>query len=442
MGILLHIGAPKTGTTAVQAAVADLQLRTDGGLTGYGLSLPGTPAEQAKAALSVLGQGIGWASQENVAAPSHWPKLLREVRQAQGLAFISSEYFCQAPADTVHRIVQDLGPGDLRVVLTLRPLSRILPSAWQQYLKSGHQLRYENWLEAILAPAPESSVTPSFWRRHDQAAVVERWAAELGPDRMTVVVLDPDDRNQLMRSFDELLGLPPDTLVPAGAGRENRSMSAPEAELFRRLNSVLRRHHLPWDEYARLIRYGAILRTVERYRPEAGAARMRTPDWALERSAALGAGYRDRIAALQSEGLHVIGKLDRLADPSDGSGPDPTQRLDPAQQAQLAQLPDQTDSVPVEVAVQAILGAVSRATNGAAFFDGELSGGVNAGHELGLPGSDRVPIGALPVDRLTARQLSEVLAGRIRDGLTRRYRKHLTGKQLLEPARPGRDLPR
>jgi hypothetical protein len=390
---VLHIGSPKTGTTAVQAALAELD-QTDTGLAGYGISMPGTPLLQARAALSLLQQGVGWAPEDTVPGRALWPRLVAEAESAPGTVFISSEYLCEAQPGTIRRVVDDLGP-DLHVVLTLRPLGRILPSAWQQYLKSGHQLPYEKWLSAVLSGAP-TSTTPSFWRRHDQATVLERWAEVVGADRMRVVVLDPNDRGLLFRAFEDALGLPSTVLTEGPAVRQNRSMSVPEAELYRRLNAVLRTKKLPWDDYSHLVRYGAILRTVENYSPPPDAPGLSTPDWALERAAHLGRDYVNRIRALQDHGLQVVGDLEHLAER--GAGP--------------VTAPITPDLVPIDAAVQALLGTISRAAYGVAFFADEVNPEELAAQ--GMPGYGRELIKILPVHRLSNRQLVGVIIRRIR----------------------------
>jgi hypothetical protein len=298
-----------------------------------------------------------------------------------------------------------LADGDVRVVLTLRPLARILPSAWQQYLKSGHELPYQRWLKAVLADPPKTSVTPSFWPRHDQAAVIDRWVAEIGADRLTVIVLDPDDRGLLLRSFDSLLGLPLGTLADQPVGQQNRSMTAAEAELFRQVNIVLRRNRLPYDDYAHLIRYGAILRTVERIQPGPEDEVLITPDWARQRAIELGTGYAERITALRADGLTVIGDPQRLRD-----APEPR-----------AAGPVTPELIPVSVAVEALLGAVSRSANGKAFFPDEVESDPTV-TAAGMPGGGRLPTRALPASELTFRQLTGVLGSHVRRAVRRRAR--------------------
>lgn len=388
---VLHIGAPKTGTTAVQAAV-DAVAET---ARRHGVSVAGTPNEQAKAALALLGRRVGWSQDPESVRPGPWLRMTERIASTEGTVFFSSEYLCEAAPGEIARVKDDLGA--VHAVLTLRPLERVLPSAWQQYLKSGHRRTYQHWLEAMLAERPEDGVTPSFWRRHDQAAVAERWARVVGPGNLTVVVLPPGDRTAVFTAFDGLLGLPPGTLASAPQPRSNRSMTAAEAELFRRVNVTLRDVRFSWVDYAQLIRYGAILRTVERP-PTPGAPAIETPGWALARAREKGAAFAERIGAL---GVHVIGDLDDLYRGTAEADPG---RRPPA-------------TVEVEVAAQAVLGAVARASTGATYFDGE------AARTAGLPGDVTDSVLFTPAGRLTSRQLAGLLGRRLWEGARRRLRR-------------------
>lgn len=400
---VLHIGAPKTGTTSIQAAQARLRAVAEDECP---VSVPGTPLEQARAALAVLNRSTGWPKDHQPVPVKYWDRLVSRVRAAPGTVFVSSEYLCEADPVSIRRIVDELADGDVRVVLTLRPLARILPSAWQQYLKSGHELPYQRWLTAVLADPPKTSVTPSFWPRHDQGAVIDRWAGEIGADRLTVIVLDPDDRELLLRSFDSLLALPAGTLANLATGQQNRSMSAAEAELFRQVNIALRRNRLPYPDYAHLIRYGAIMRTVERAEPGPEAARLATPGWARQRAIELGTGYAERIEALRAEGLTVIGDPQRLRE-----APEPVELG--------AGTPD---LIEVRVAVEALLGAVSRSVHGRAFFPDEVQSDPTA-TTPGMPGAGRNSTPGVAATELTFRQLTGVMSNHVRRAARRRARR-------------------
>ena len=51
--------------------------------------------------------------------------------------------------------------ADLLAAGTLRSLTRILPSQWQQYLQNGYHFQYLEWLEGILSEPPRGTARSS-----------------------------------------------------------------------------------------------------------------------------------------------------------------------------------------------------------------------------------------------------------------------------------------
>ena len=170
--VLLHIGVHKTGTTAIQAALADA--RED--LAAHGIRYPGKLQAQHRAALALLGRPWGWNSRGGaVMDRRHFDTLVRRTANHDGRVVISSEFFCEAPPDKAIETVEALGGSDkVTVVVTLRNLGALLPSSWQQYLKYGLTTPYEKWLEDVFVEPGSSKISPTFWRRHDHGAEIGR----------------------------------------------------------------------------------------------------------------------------------------------------------------------------------------------------------------------------------------------------------------------------
>jgi hypothetical protein len=297
---------------------------------------------------------------------------------------VSSEFLAQASDAAACRVVSDLGGPRVHVVVTLRPLTRILPSQWQQYLQNGYHFHYLEWLEGILKDPPDTP-TPGFWLRHRHDELVARWMK--AAENLTVVVVDDDDRMMLLRTFESMLGLPRGFLVP-GANAANRSLTLAEAEVVRLLNEEFKRRKWPSRHYARFVRYGAIQQMKTR-QPEPGEPRIATPVWALKRATEIGAEMAENIAAL---GVPVIGDLSSLGDlPETDAEPGPA-------------------ILPADAAVQAIVGA------------------FRAGGVAGLKTTDALR----DVD---ARSMTRVLAqrGRQRMQRTLRLQKALGGRESGRP---------
>lgn len=302
--VLLHIGVHKTGTTAIQAALADARSE----LEDHNVRYPGKLQAQHRAALAVLGRPWGWNNRGGaVLDREHFTRLVARTKEAPGRVVISSEFFCEAPEETAQQVVSEL--GDVRVVVTLRNLGKLLPSSWQQYLKYGLTTQYPEWLEDVFATPGRSSMSPTFWKRHDHGAVIERWAAAAGPDKVTVLVLEDVDRTAMFVSFAELLGIPSEVLTSRMNLTSNRSMTAAEAELLVRLNERVKKQ-MEWTDYVRLIRRGVALGMVENRKPSADEAPLTTPEWALDAAAVEG---QKSVARIQASGVHVVGNLNALA---------------------------------------------------------------------------------------------------------------------------------
>ncbi|OIJ69460.1 hypothetical protein [Streptomyces mangrovisoli] len=331
---LLHIGPHKTGTTAIQGAL--FAAKDD--LPAHGVVFPAHSRHPMEAALAACARPAMMG--DTVPTEKHWTRLLDAVRASGGrTSVVSSEFFADAPDDaTALRIVEQLGGERVHVLVTLRPLARIMPSQWQQYVQNGLRMGYGDWLEHMLRKPPYEAPNPSFWRRHRHDRLVERWARVVGPERVTVVVVDDRDRDGLMRTFEKLLGLPEQILQPV-PDTVNRSLTLAETEMVRNLNVEFRGNGLPDELYSRLVRNGAVLHMKNACSPTADDVKIVTPRWALESAAAVGAESAERIAGL---GVRVIGDTALL-------GAVPESAEEPPAKARIAP----------EVAAQALYGALA-----------------------------------------------------------------------------------
>lgn len=302
---LLHIGPHKTGTTTLQAAFHQNRdaLRAQGVHYAGRRSQPMTAA-MAAATGKILPTVAG-------SAPDRWGRLLEEIEAAAApRTVLSSEFFCEADPAHIASIVSDLGAERTHVVVTLRPLAKIMASQWQQYMQNQMVMPYDEWLDAMLNHADETTLTPSFWRRHRHDALVRRWADVVGVQNMTVVVVDETDKQMLMRCFEQMLGLAPETLVPRDVAA-NRSLTSAEAQLMRAFNRRFRTAGWSAADYTQLVRFGAA-RVLQERRPGPDEPRVLTPQWAVDRAGALAAEMAAEIAAT---GVRILGDLSSLSAP-------------------------------------------------------------------------------------------------------------------------------
>ena len=389
--ILFHAGFHKTGTTALQSALAS----TRDQLAESGVLYPGTLRSHHRAAMAVMERTWGWGSRGGrPPRMSYWEQVRDESTAHRGRVVISSEAFSLARDEVVDRIVADLGADRLHMVVTLRPFASLLASSYQQYLKYGLALPYVEWLEAVFADPPACPPSPNFWRRNDHTGVIQRWSDRIGPDRVTLVILDDSDRRGLYRTFEGLLGLSDGTLVPDPAiSAGNRSMTAAEAEMLRLVNAGGARDW-DWPDYQDGVRRGAIMRMVESRTPGPDEPRLATPAWAVQAAQEVGRTTAQRVTGL---GIEVIGDLERLGAAIPAGEP-----------------PAEEPALPVSVVAEAVLGGLlgimgSRPTKQQAAD--QAAEAARAGEQRG---ARRALAG------LSTAQLTRMLSGRARSAARRR----------------------
>jgi len=346
---LVHIGPHKTGTTALQGAFKASRER----LAAAGVFYPGQGRQPLWSILAVTRQPalVGDPAPDM----AYWDNLVRSIAAAgDQRVVLSSEFLAGADDAAARRVVGDLGP-QVHVAVTLRPLTKILPSQWQQYLQNGYSMPYLDWLDGVLSDPPRTP-TPGFWRRHRHDRLIARWAAAAGPENLTVIVVDESDRLMLLHTFAAMLGLPDGVLVPED-GIANRSLTLAEAEVVRRLNEEFKRRQWPGRSYARFMRNGAVERLKSR-RPGPDETPITTPAWALKRAASIGAEMARNISAL---GVRVVGDLSTLgAEPAMPDWADAEPALPDWADAEPVPpdgAPDAAALLPAEAAAAAIIGA-------------------------------------------------------------------------------------
>jgi hypothetical protein len=226
----------KTGTTYLQSLwrANREQLAEQGVLFPAG---PGVPVQRF-AVWDLLGRRPRGASDDRTTG--QWAALQEYVAaDPRPTALISEEALAPVSLRKARRVVESFPDHEVHVVITARDLGRVLASAWQEAVKSGSSTTWPDFVAAVRDPDRRAEdPARSFWRQHDLAAVADTWAAAAGTDRVHVVTLPPAGAppSGLLDRMGELVGFDPARLDVA-APRSNESLTAPTAEVLRRLNA-------------------------------------------------------------------------------------------------------------------------------------------------------------------------------------------------------------
>ena len=311
--IMLHIGAHKTGTTSLQAALfaASKDLEEQGVINlvadGDDTANPAARAVQRLPSSGSTGAPVAY----NV-----WTTLVDQAKaHPQHLVSISAEAFAVSEPLVIKTIVNDLGIDRLQVVITLRPLGKILPSQWQQDLHGAWvNQKFEEWLREILRDVrPMKQIGPlqvphQFWIRHRHDALLQRWIDAVGSDRITLVVGDDQRKSSVLENFEDLLSLREGTLSSVAVER-NQSMTLPEMQIMQRYGELLESSELGKLIVARS-RYHKALRILRKIRSEnTSDARLVIPEWSFVRISEI---QREMVEHMQASGVSVIGTLNQL----------------------------------------------------------------------------------------------------------------------------------
>ncbi|QIK75631.1 hypothetical protein [Nocardioides piscis] len=230
--VFVHIGLPKTGTSYLQAIAWPGRAR----LRDAGVLLPGARKSDHLFASMIVRDDPG-VSRRGPGAAQAWDRILADTAAWDGDVLISHEFFCAASHLQAQRMVDQLAPAEVHLVVTTRDSLGLLASSWQESLKNKSTTPLADYGRG------ESDDPRAVWdwRALDLGLVLDRWSPTLPPERLHLIAPPPAGapREELWTRLCGILGIAPDT-CDTSQGFANASMGVVEAETMRRINERLR----------------------------------------------------------------------------------------------------------------------------------------------------------------------------------------------------------
>ena len=299
--VLVHVGAPKTGTSYVQ----DVLYLNRESLAEQGILYPAERFdEHFLAALDLM--DLHWGGLETQAVGA-WDRLAERIREWPGTVIVSHEILANASRQQVRRALDSFGDAEVHVVLSVRDLVRQIPAEWQENVKHRRTVGYREFLDKVTDPARSGELASWFWGVQEVPDILDRWGGTLLPDRVHVVTVPKPGapRDLLWQRFTTVLGLD-DVELELETDRANPSMGVPETVLVRRINERVNNGVLAGDDYRQFVRELLAHRTLSR---RSGSPRLGLPDdvraWAVDLS-------ESWIEELEERKYDVVGSLDEL----------------------------------------------------------------------------------------------------------------------------------
>lgn len=299
--VYLHIGLPKTATTYLQTILWNNREV----LEDQKLRLPGAERRAHLWASRIIREDP-MVEQASDLRKGTWDRLRNEIAEWPGDAIISHEFFAAASQEQAARMVADLAPAEVHLVVTGREPLGLFTASWQESLKNRETTSMEDYART------ESAQSTSIWnwRTLDIHRVLERWSPAFPPEHVHVLPLPGRDapRREIWNRFARLVGIDPDS-VDLTQTFPNASMGVVEAETLRRMN-----HHL--GSFSSAIDRGTYIRSFiadERLVPRQGE-----PFWPpADRIAEIRERGRSAVDYIAASGFDVIGDLDALLVPEE-----------------------------------------------------------------------------------------------------------------------------
>ncbi len=264
--VYVHIGLPKTGTTFLQTSMLENQQA----LREVGVHYPGGDERMFLAAVDVRGSHKAWGRKRS-AVDGQWDALTRQARGHDGATVLSQELLAAASPRRVTAAMTMLKGLDVHVVVTARDPARQAAAEWQEGVKHGRRLSFEEFRTRVLDEDADTDYARRYRAAQDLPEVLARWADAVPAAHVHVVCGPPPGAptEVLWRRFGEVVGFDATRFAPAGAAAANTSLGTDEVDLLRRVNLALaKRVEQPaYGEVVKGLYAGALLDAGRSARP-------------------------------------------------------------------------------------------------------------------------------------------------------------------------------
>jgi hypothetical protein len=307
--VVLHIGAPKTGTSFVQSVLSGNKQR----LMEQGILWPGGSWNDQVRAVEDLRE----AAAGRVPSATRWDALVAEVDAHDGpVAVISMEWLCLGGPALARAAADSLAGHDLHVVLSLRDLARAVPAQWQESTQNGHSWTYREFVDGLTARRRRRGPAGRhFWGNQHWGRMLEVWGAVVAPDHFWVVTVPPpgSPSSLLWERFAEAAGVRPTGLTLSGW--PNESLGAASAELMRRIQAA-RRDEDPLPKHRGTLKHKLAKGVLAQHRADEPSLALPPEHLPWAKSVT-----QEFVQAIRASGVRVVGDLDDLTPRAPRLGP-------------------------------------------------------------------------------------------------------------------------
>lgn len=203
-------------------------------LRAQGMLYPGT---QRLDHYQAFQQIRGAADRSGGAHAGAWDRLAGELASWDGVGLVSHEFICMATPTQAARVVTDLAPAEVHLVITARAYALQFPAIWQEALKMGYDGPFDQFMDEALAGERRGAWG---WASQDLPEILEKWSKVVSPERIHLITVPPPGgpRGLLWERWCRALDID-DSRFDLAVSYPNESLGAPQAALLRQVKPHL-----------------------------------------------------------------------------------------------------------------------------------------------------------------------------------------------------------
>jgi hypothetical protein len=298
--VYLHIGLHKTGTTYLQ----NLMRANAENMAEQGVEFTVHEGEplQIFAVWDLQGRRPRGSDDKRIGGA--WPTLVEMINTSgRPTALVSEERLSLCSNKQLRKAVAAFPESEVRLIVTVRDLARVLVSAWQEDVKNDKTWTWRQYADAARDPAMVNR-TPAraFWVRQDVAKICAAWETAVPASRIHIVTVpqSPAPPEVLGERFSSVVGFDPAKFT-AQPRWNNELVGVAGTEVIRRVNERMG-NRLNQRQYDHAIKANVVPMLAKRTEP----VRFTLPEeefgWVSERADGM-------IATLRDRGYPVVGDL-------------------------------------------------------------------------------------------------------------------------------------
>lgn len=241
--LILHIGLMKTGTTYIQNILSENRKL----MKKNGWIYPGDLLNQQHAFYNILKSEIPWIQKNYSANQVRGDELIKLINNPSENIIVSSEALSSVSPNGVNMLFDIIENRfkleNVHLIVTARSISKLIPSFWQQALKTGTTENLQEYTERFIS---------SYWdpntanhKIHNIHYCLSTWNKYVNPKNMHLVIVpNKDDTEEtLWETFSKPLttiGFKPFVPSITKQKNDNVSFSMLESIFFQLLNKKMK----------------------------------------------------------------------------------------------------------------------------------------------------------------------------------------------------------